>query len=361
MSALPESLPLSAAGTLQERAAEIARTITDRHFARHPATAGRHGDAGRAHCLQDAAHHLAYLGQAVSAEEPALFADYVAWVRSLLGARGVGEGDLASHLQIAREVLRDTIEADAFTRADDCLRAGLAVLGASVDEPQRPAATAAPAVERLADAYLQALLRGERHAASRLVLEAADAGLPLKEIYLGVFQRSQHEIGRLWQLNRISVAQEHYATAATQLVMSQLYPRIFTTARCNRTLVAACVAGDLHEIGVRMVSDLFEIEGWDTFYLGANVPHASVVSTLVERRADVLALSATLTPHVAEVRTLIRTVRATPDCRRVRILVGGHPFNIAPGLWRSVGADGHATDAATAIERAFELTSGSRP
>ena len=63
------------------------------------------------------------------------------------------------------------------------------------------------------------------------------------------------------------MAQEHYCTAATQLIMSQLYPYIFTTGKNGRVLVGTCVSGDLHEIGVRMVSDFFEMEGWDTFYL----------------------------------------------------------------------------------------------
>jgi len=107
----------------------------------------------------------------------------------------------------------------------------------------------------LAHQYFAALLRGERHVSSRLVLDAVAAGTPVKEIYLHVFQPAQYEIGRLWQTNRISVAQEHYCTAATQLVMSQLYPQVFATTKNGRTLVATCVAGDLHEIGVRMVAE----------------------------------------------------------------------------------------------------------
>ena len=80
---------------------------------------------------------------------------------------------------------------------------------------------------------------------------------------------------RYWQMNRLTVAQEHYCTAATQMIMSQLYPYIFEGERNGRVLVATCVAENLHEIGVRMVTDFFEMDGWDTFYLGANVPTAS--------------------------------------------------------------------------------------
>src|SRR6185369_5232827 len=77
------------------------------------------------------------------------------------------------------------------------------------------------ALDGLARQYLQTLLRAERHEATRLVLDAVKAGVGVGDIYLQVFQRCQREVGRLWQLKRITVAQEHYCTAATQLAMSQ--------------------------------------------------------------------------------------------------------------------------------------------
>jgi methylmalonyl-CoA mutase cobalamin-binding domain/chain len=175
-------------------------------------------------------------------------------------------------------------------------------------------------------------------------------------VYLNVFQPVQYEIGRLWQLNQISVAQEHYATAVTQLVMSQLYPRIFSTERSGRTLVATCVGDELHEIGVRMVADFFEMAGWDTFYLGANTPAPSVVRSVIERQADVLAVSATITLHVSAVAELIASVRDS-EASDVRVLVGGYPFNQVPDLWRQVGGDGYAADAEAAIDVAEALVS----
>jgi methanogenic corrinoid protein MtbC1 len=182
-----------------------------------------------------------------------------------------------------------------------------------------------------------------------MILAAVREGVGVKQIYLFVLQRCQHEIGRLWQMNLLSVAQEHYCTAATQLIMSQLYPDIFTKEKNGRKLVATCVAGELHEIGVRMVSDFFELEGWDTFYVGADAPTASLLETLSEREADVLAVSATMTPHVRAVEELIEAVRSSEGGRGLKILVGGYPFNIAPELWRKVGADASARDALESV------------
>ncbi len=201
----------------------------------------------------------------------------------------------------------------------------------------------------LTRAYLTALLDGNRRQASTLILDAVASGVPVKDIYLHVFQRAQYEVGRLWQSGDISVAQEHYCTAATQLIMSQLYPYIFAAASTSGTLVATCVSGDLHEIGVRMVADFFEMEGWNTYYLGANTPVDEVVGAVIEREADILAISATISSHLRAVSTLIAAVRANEACRHVTILVGGYPFMVAPGLWRQMGADGTAPDAQAAI------------
>lgn len=204
----------------------------------------------------------------------------------------------------------------------------------------------------LARQYLDALLKCRREVASRLVLDAVASGASVRDLYLCVFQPSQYEIGRLWQSNKLSVAQEHYCTAATQLIMSQLYPYIFGTEKNGRRMVAACVGGDLHEIGVRMVADFFEMAGWDTFYLGASMPAKSIVGEVAVRKADLLGISATLTSHVRAVTEVIEAIRSSEECRGVKVLVGGYPFNIAPGLWQRVGADLYAKDADEAISLA---------
>jgi methanogenic corrinoid protein MtbC1 len=70
----------------------------------------------------------------------------------------------------------------------------------------------------------------------------------------------------------------------------------------------------------------------------------------------VLAISATMTYHIPNVRDLIIRVRARGDLAGVRVLVGGHPFNIDPNLWQRVGADGYAINATSAVAEARRLT-----
>ena len=338
---------------------EIAVALVQREFARHPELEQRYGKSGRDKSLQDAGYHLSFLAQALALNNQAVFIDYVAWAKVVLGQRKVSASDLAFHLECLAEVLQERLPAEPAAVAADFVNAAVRALPAMPEDLPTFLDGSAP-LSLLAHQYLEALRRGERHVASRLVLDAVAAGTPVKELYLHVFQPGQYEIGRLWQTNRITVAQEHYCTAATQLNMSQHYPHIVATAKNGRTLVATCVAGDLHELGVRMVADFFEMDGWNTFYLGANTPHASVIATIVDRQAEVLAISATISYHVEAVRELIRAVRQHPAAGQVTILAGGYPFNRDPDLWQSVGADGSAPDAERAITLAKQIVTASK-
>lgn len=209
--------------------------------------------------------------------------------------------------------------------------------------------------EQLAKMYLDALLRVQRDAASRMIIKAVKDGMKVEDIYIHVFESSQHEVGRLWQTNQITVAQEHFCTAATQMIMSQLYPYIFSSEKIGRTLVAACVAGEMHEMGVRMVADLFEMHGWDTYYLGANTPTESILDTVIQLKADVIAISASIHYNVPAVMDLIEQIRKSEETSKIKILVGGRPFILAPELWKKVGGDGCPSNAVESISLAEKL------
>ncbi len=293
--------------------------------------------------LRDAGYHFTYLAEALEAEDPQLFYEYLGWVKVLFNSLKFPDTVLPACLDCMAAALEESEAAELVRPALELIRVGRArILLAPVELPSY--LTGSQPLDRLAREFLDLLLHGDRASASQVILAAVRAGTPVRDIYLHVFQRTQREIGRLWQTNQISVAQEHFCTAATQMVMSQLYPFIFTGERKPRKVVVACVGGELHEIGARMVADFFEMEGWDSYFLGANTPPEAVIATIAENKADILALSATMTFHVPKVKDLIQQLRADPALP-TRVLVGGYPFNIAGSLWKQVGADGYARDA----------------
>lgn len=208
--------------------------------------------------------------------------------------------------------------------------------------------------------YLSALQRGNNQQALQIARAALGQGLDMRELYLEVFQPAMYEVGRLWETNQLTVAQEHLATAMTQRVMAQIHAQIFgrptpgrmVVSAMGRTLVAACVSGEQHELGLRMVSDFFEMEGWGVYYLGANVPARDVVRMVTSQKADLLALSVTTVSNLVNAGELIRAVRLSAMGPYVKILIGGQPFNRIPDLYSALGADFTAITAGEAVQLA---------
>lgn len=339
---------------LTDQCRAIAERIVAKQYARQPELWEPFGLSGRNLSVRDAGYHLQYLAEALRAKDPALFTDYVAWVKELFTGLHFPDDAMIVTLECTHETLMEVLPPTQHADVTAYITAGIACMR------QTPHITpsflvAEQPLANLAAHYLEALLHADRRTASQIILNAVEQGSSVKDVYLCVFQPVQYEIGRLWMTNQISVAQEHYCTAATQLIMSQLYPRIFATTRVGRRLLATCIGGELHEIGMRMVADFFELEGWDTYYLGANAPTSGIVRGITERQPDVLGISATMTFHLSLVADLITQIRATEAGQRVRILVGGYPFNKNAMLWKRIGADGWAPDAQTAITVATTL------
>src|SRR5690606_538709 len=138
--------------------------------------------------------------------------------------------------------------------------------------------------------YLDAIVHGRRTDAFDVVERGSAAGLDVRTCYLEVFQPALRELGRLWQENRLSVAEEHLATAITQSAMLRLYAGLDIPESDGPLLIAACAETERHEIGLRMLCDLLETEGWDTVFLGPSVPTESLVEMIQARRPDVVAL-----------------------------------------------------------------------
>lgn len=329
---------------------QLSVEIADAQLRRRPDLAQRYGAVGRRRCVEDTAFHLRYLDAAVTLEDATLFADYVAWAKVMLASRGVGASDLVDNLQEIRTALlaRDL---DAATAVVDTSLAALTSMPAEI--PSFLARQGKFSDE--ARNYLRDVLAGRRMSAEAILEKLTAQGASLQDLYLEIFEPVQHEIGRLWQLNEISIAQEHFCTAAVQRSISGLYSKLFGGGAGRRRVVAACAGRELHEIGLRMVTDLLELNGWDTVYLGANIPIESVVSTVAEAPTALVAISVTITPHLASARELIDALRAHPGTRHVPVIAGGYPFRLSDAIAARIGADAWAANASEAVSRAEEL------
>ena len=328
--------------------------ILEDQFKLRPDMAKAYNENQKNKYRSDVAWIISFLAEAIWARQPALFEEFISWLKTFLASEKVPLKDLKESLELLKNRINEACSDEENLLINPLMESAISVVLSEGQKISIPASD--NHLTPVARKYMDYLFRGKRNDALSLIISEVEAGTTVREIYLDVFQPVQYEIGRLWQTNKISVAQEHFCTGATQLVMSQLYPYLFTGEKKDRKMVTTCVSGELHEIGARMVTDFFEMEGWDTYYLGANMPVEGVIKFLCEIKPQLLAISATMTFHVSAVEEMIRNIRSAPGIpSELKILVGGYPFKVADRLWEHVGADGFALDALEAVSLAEKL------
>ena len=286
--------------------------------------------------VDDTVYHLTALAQALIVEEPTLLLEYVAWAKIVLVSRGLGDKHLAGSLVAIVETLADVLDDSMSGAVAEYVGASLVALagasGTMVDTMERDVPLADVAFD-----YLDALLGGDRESASRIVNDAIKAGVALPEVYEHVFRATQHEIGRMWQSNRVSVAIEHYATGATEAIMLKRSVGESSKTPGRRRFLGGCVEGEQHDLAIRMVCDVLQSEGWEASFLGASTPESALFEAIGRLNPTVVGLSTSSFFHIDMTRKVIRSIHARyPD---VKVVVGGGPFDRIEGLAEKLGAD----------------------
>jgi len=302
----------------------------------------------------DTVHNLNYLAHSIYVNDIEIFAKYYSWLHSVLEGRGLGDSLLENHLLAIKNVFKKELEIEKY----NFLLKFIDAVAEEIKEGEHFQSSFLSDHNPLkseSEKYLNYLLEMKREKAVKFILDLSDQGISVEEIYLNILQNVQYEIGRLWQINQISVAHEHYATSVTQLAMSQLYPKIFNTYEKDKKCLTTCIGDELHELGIRMVADLLEIDGWDTIHLGANTPINEIIKMIEDYQIDLLAVSATMPTHLEETQKLINRVKNNNKLKELKIIVGGRLFLESSNLWQKLGADAFAGDAKAAVKVADSL------
>ncbi|MEI6703633.1 MAG: cobalamin-dependent protein [Deltaproteobacteria bacterium] len=201
--------------------------------------------------------------------------------------------------------------------------------------------------------YLKEILAGRRKLALEIIMDAYRDGYSIPGIYMDVFQEALYEIGRLWETNQITVADEHLGTAITQYVMSNLYQHLETSGKQRGRLVMTGVQGELHQVGANMVSDVLEADGWDVMFLGTNIPPEGVIESIKQHRADLFGISSTMFFNIPKVIKLVEATRREFG-NSVSIMLGGGAFRTL----KELPSELEGCEVALNLREALNLTRG---
>ena len=110
---------------------------------------------------------------------------------------------------------------------------------------------------------------------------------------------------------------------------------------------------ELHEMGARMVADVFENHGWDSIFLGAAVPVDYIMDSVKENRPDLVTLSVSMPQHLMDCERAVREIKTKfPE---TKVAVGGIAFESTEDIWKKWPVDIYSKDVRELLTRANEI------
>lgn len=301
---------------------------------------------------------IADLALALREDSHELFAQQVGWAKLALLSRGMDADHLRQALHALAQVIRDELPQDVASPACACLAAAderwQALSGAQAHSLQTDSPHG-----RLCGELLVLLLDGHRRDAAEHMTQALAAGqLSPAEALTQVCLPLERELGRMWHLDEITVAEEHFASAAMARIMAGVMAGAERRPANGCTVVAACLAGDDHDLSVSVVADLFELDGWRVVFLGRDLPVQDLVWSASTFGAQLVVLGASLSTHLPTLRQALAALASHAEAEGqspVPVLVGGPALAANPELAAALGAQAVVLSAGQAVAEGRRL------
>jgi MerR family transcriptional regulator, light-induced transcriptional regulator len=158
---------------------------------------------------------------------------------------------------------------------------------------------------------------------------AAALGVP---VFLdGLVAPLLRRMGEEWEAGRLSVAQEHLATAIIQRVLEGII-HFLVAPHGAPNLLLATLAGDQHKMGALLAATTAAAEGWRVTYLGPDLPAAEIATAAVAAGARAVGVSIVHLVERERTLTELRTVRARLPASVPLLAGGAGAVDLAPDL-----------------------------
>lgn len=200
----------------------------------------------------------------------------------------------------------------------------------------------------------EALMRGDRETVARLVKALLDEGIEIRDIMDNGLIAAMDVIGKKFKANEIFIPEVLISAKAMHAGIAILEPHFvkFGIKPVGKVVIGT-VKGDLHDIGKNIVSMMFKGACFDIDDLGIDVSPERFVDRAKANGVDIVAMSSLLTTSMNAMKDTMKALTAAGLRGKVKVMVGGAP--VTQEFADSIGADGYARDAATAVDKAKEL------
>jgi methanogenic corrinoid protein MtbC1 len=134
------------------------------------------------------------------------------------------------------------------------------------------------------------------------------------------------------QEDKLCIWREHTRTAIVRSIIECAYPYLLEKISKNKIkdngkkVVVLCPDGETHELGARMVSDYFELNGFSSLFIGSSTPLQEFLDVIEFIKPDYVAISVTNPYNLVAARKTINEIERRSE-NKPEILLGGYAFN----------------------------------
>jgi methanogenic corrinoid protein MtbC1 len=140
-----------------------------------------------------------------------------------------------------------------------------------------------------------------------------------------------------------------YSGEILKQVSEILKPRITQAmgARKRGKVIIGTVAGDIHDIGKDIVVFMLDVNGFEVYDLGVDVPAEKFAEKIKESGASIVGLSGFLTLAFDSMKQTIDVIKNAGLRDKVKIMIGGG--QITEEIRKYTGADAYGKDAMAGV------------
>jgi signal transduction histidine kinase len=147
-----------------------------------------------------------------------------------------------------------------------------------------------------------------------------------------IIHHSQYLIGKLWEENRISISDEHYATQISlDLINTVVQDSYQIKSNSNENIGTALllvVEGEYHYVGLKMFATLLSKMGWNVEFLGQSLPTSDLNAVLSKssKKYDLICISITMFENLLVLMKTLKIIRGKDVLKDSVVIIGGSLF-----------------------------------
>ena len=204
------------------------------------------------------------------------------------------------------------------------------------------------------DALKEAIMGGDREAVEFQVRKALSEGAKAQDILVNGLITGMEVVAQRFKAGEMFLPEVLLCAEVMHNGLDIVNPLLAKSGHKGLgTVVIGTVEGDIHDIGKRIVSFLLEGTGFEVIDLGVNITADTFAQAIEKHNPDVLGMSALLTTTMPNMGQTINFLKEKGLRDKVKVVVGGAP--ITENFAQSIGADGYAPEAGSAVELVKKL------